>query len=83
MSAGDTFTSTSIYSNGKLEDAMSNEMREKIDTMILDRIHEVVRLNGLSDEDLIEEIMEDEYIYDLVTTPSDEVTEAYKFKYEL
>jgi len=60
-------------------DKISIEMQKNLD----ERMKFMFRLNAMSDEEIIEEILKNRSSYDLIANPSDAVKEAYKFKYEL
>lgn len=73
---GSTFTS--IIADD-IADEMSANMKEEINNMI----KRSLTLNAMSDEDVIEELIRDEEVFDMLNDPSETVIEAYKFKYEL
>ena len=67
------------FTGNSFTEEMSENMKEEINKMIL----RVFRLNTMSDEDVIKELLKDEEVFDLLSDPSETVIEAYKFKYEL
>lgn len=80
MSSGDKYTDTSVSDSYTIKiEGLTDDMRREVD----ERILYILRLNVMTDEAVIEAIIEDESIFELLSNPSDDVIAAYKFQYVL
>lgn len=62
-----------------VEDKLSEAMKKQVDESIV----RVLKLNAMSDEDIIEKIMNEPDVFELLVAPSDDVKKAYLYKTEL
>jgi len=75
-------TGNSYYADAA-EDVIANDLAVSLRQEMDKRMVLIIKLNLMSDEKLIQELLKDKEVYDLLVDPSDTVKEAYKFKYEL
>jgi len=62
-----------------VEDELSESMKKQVDESIV----RVLKLNAMSDEDVIVQIMNDPDVFELLIEPSDDVKKAHLYKTEL
>jgi len=74
-----TLTATSMYGNTVVEDTLSEAMKKQVDESIV----RVLKLNAMSDEEIIEQIMREPDVFELLTAPSDDVKRAHLYRTEL
>ena len=62
-----------------VEDELSEAMKKQVDASIV----RVLKLNAMSDEDIIVKIMNEPDVFELLIDPSDDVKKAHLYKTEL